>query len=795
MEWIIRALLNVIIEGVTDFFKWMLAIFQGLSINIGYNENSSSNKLFIAKYFEGESKGLFDEIFPNASSFFSVFLLLAYGTAIGIMIFQLYKSMLSANIRDGESPIGLVGRGIFTFFMISTSYDWFIFLEKIGNKFLKEFQTVFSAAEKSFYKDIPNNVFNAIGRLKNMDKLFKGSGTVIVNKKTVYTADVGFGNDGNIGLLILVAILFAALAIQFAKLLIEIYERYVVLGVLFYTCPLAFSTLVSQRTKEIFSKWIQMVLSQFLLMMFNIFFVTVFIGAFENMLLPLKEHNYLFEGPADMVTKMFILIAWLVTGMKADEHLKSLGLSASRTGQGLMGAIVAGTALTSTVASIPGKVITGTRRTVSNAKAMRDTASNIHSKVRRDNAEQADAERVVSNAQRQDGKFTQEGASSIFYSDNSKVKVKGHDAKDAFNEMGIGADNSEFKKQFDYTTSVNSVDENGNVTKMEKKGNTFEQADWNKSEFGSGLATIKNSDGEVIAQFGDQKKYQTPDNVAMKSTKMKNGNYVNYAATADIINHDQNEMIKHLNASKLEWGARGSNQISWQKGTPVYDKDGKITLDSNGKPVMKNENSGIATGFKDSKPMYQAAPRYIADCDPQRGSIIDSKVGDTPISIQKVETKPGFTKINEAASSPELVPKPEYGKQVYQGGNAGENTKYAKYANFDNSKASNPFNSRQSESSEHVKNTHAENRTTYNSSHHESTRNDSMRTHSTYSQTERNNTTYNSSKQRNAEDMRKNTKSNTTRGYGHKEVHESKYKRNAERSKESNPFRRNRNKD
>ena len=69
---------------------------------------------------------------------------------------------------------------------------------------------------------------------------------------------------------ILILILLIALGWNYFKLLLECVERYIVVGVLCYTSPLAFAMGGSKATNQVFKSWCRMVGSQLLLLVLNV---------------------------------------------------------------------------------------------------------------------------------------------------------------------------------------------------------------------------------------------------------------------------------------------------------------------------------------------------------------------------------------------------------------------------------------------------------------------------------------------------------------------------------------------
>ena len=78
-----------------------------------------------------------------------------------------------------------------------------------------------------------------------------------------------------VGLLLLI-ILEVSLGWNYFKLLLETVERYVVVGVLCYTSPLAFAMGGSKETNSVFRSWCRMVGAQLILLVMNVWFLRAF---------------------------------------------------------------------------------------------------------------------------------------------------------------------------------------------------------------------------------------------------------------------------------------------------------------------------------------------------------------------------------------------------------------------------------------------------------------------------------------------------------------------------------------
>lgn len=73
---------------------------------------------------------------------------------------------------------------------------------------------------------------------------------------SVVTVLVGSLVSGSVSLIVLILVLIVAW--NYIKLLFEAAERYILVGVLIYTAPVAFATGASENTSNVFSAWCRM---------------------------------------------------------------------------------------------------------------------------------------------------------------------------------------------------------------------------------------------------------------------------------------------------------------------------------------------------------------------------------------------------------------------------------------------------------------------------------------------------------------------------------------------------------
>lgn len=172
-----------------------------------------------------------EEYFPFVSKAFTVMQYTAWALLFLITVWQLFR-VFGGPVTDAENPWALIGRS--ALFALLIGYAKPIF---------------------SMCLDIATAPYTALMDIQMTaeDFTFAGIEAMLMNGLTTLIATISV-----VGLLLLV-ILEIALGWNYFKLLLETVERYIVVGVLCYTSPLAFSMGASKATTPVFRSWCRMV--------------------------------------------------------------------------------------------------------------------------------------------------------------------------------------------------------------------------------------------------------------------------------------------------------------------------------------------------------------------------------------------------------------------------------------------------------------------------------------------------------------------------------------------------------
>ena len=189
--------------------------------------------------------------FPAAATMYSIFVALAMGLILLKWVWQLFKNYgLSAGI-EAEDPAKLSLRSVLFLLLAYCSDSVVRTILEIGGT---PYQWILTS-------DLPSLDFGSFN--------------------AVFLTVLGVCANGAVAIIALVLILI--LAWNYIKLLFEAAERYVLLGVLVYTAPVAFAMGSSQATSNIFKSWCRMLGGQLFLLVMNAWCLRLFtsmVGAF-----------------------------------------------------------------------------------------------------------------------------------------------------------------------------------------------------------------------------------------------------------------------------------------------------------------------------------------------------------------------------------------------------------------------------------------------------------------------------------------------------------------------------------
>ena len=245
-----------------------------------------------------------EEYFPFVTKAYDIMQVTAWAILILIVVWQLFRAF-GGPITEAENPWHLLIRGAIFAFLIGYAKPIFTACLSIARAPYTSLMDVSMTGEDFTFAGIEQALTSGL--------------TTIVSVASV------------IGL-ILILILEIALGWNYFKLLLETVERYIVVGVLCYTSPLAFSVGGSKATNTVFRSWCRMVGSQLLLLVMNVWFLRGFASSMGQFI---ANGGALTTGKGSIFLWMFCALAYLKCAQRFDSYLASIGLNVAQTGSSM----------------------------------------------------------------------------------------------------------------------------------------------------------------------------------------------------------------------------------------------------------------------------------------------------------------------------------------------------------------------------------------------------------------------------------------------------------------------------
>lgn len=242
--------------------------------------------------------------FPFVTKAFEVMQYMAWAVLFLITVWQLFR-VFGGPITEAENPWQLLLRSALFALLVGAARPIFTMALDIARAPYTALMEVSMEAEDFTFAGIEEALKNGL--------------TTIVSTVTVVGP-------------ILILILLIALGWNYFKLLLECVERYIVVGVLCYTSPLAFAMGGSKATNQVFKSWCRMVGSQLLLLVLNVWFLRAFdssVGQF------IGNGGALASGNGSVFLWLFCALAFLKTAQKFDSYLAAMGLNVAQTGSSM----------------------------------------------------------------------------------------------------------------------------------------------------------------------------------------------------------------------------------------------------------------------------------------------------------------------------------------------------------------------------------------------------------------------------------------------------------------------------
>lgn len=126
-------------------------------------------------------------------------------------------------------------------------------------------------------------------------------------------------------LLVLTLIVILLIGWNILKLMLEVCQRFLMIGVLAYSAPLIYPTLSSQATGDIFKRWVGMFAGQCAIMTISAWMLKVIVSGFS---FQVTDTNILF--------RLVLTLAFCKIAQRTDTYMQQLGIGVATTGGNLI---------------------------------------------------------------------------------------------------------------------------------------------------------------------------------------------------------------------------------------------------------------------------------------------------------------------------------------------------------------------------------------------------------------------------------------------------------------------------
>lgn len=285
----------------------------------------------------GADPTLFKEVFPVTESLQQAFMAIGFGLAIGLVMFGCFRNMFSGLGWAGEKPFQMVIRfliAVCLVFLLPNIMSYFYYQTEGGGSGL--FKTI----------------YDGIGEVEVEGSSTFGFGffDIVGSATNIFTSGISKTASS-----IVLLILMTVIAINFVKLLVEMFERYLLLNFLIFMSPLAASAVTLESTMKIFASYIKMFIGQMLMMLMNLISLKIISSGMSIAGSVIGGGvSISVEGIGEEFMPFVVLlliIAMLKVLQRVDNYARDIGLTVGITGGNLLDDIVGTSAMFKPVAS------------------------------------------------------------------------------------------------------------------------------------------------------------------------------------------------------------------------------------------------------------------------------------------------------------------------------------------------------------------------------------------------------------------------------------------------------------
>ena len=272
--------------------------------------------------------GLLAEKFPVLATAYDIFQFTALGITISIAAVNLVRYFGGQMAEIEETPISCVFRGLIAGALIFAGGH---FLEIIINLAKKPYSALLSVDATA------GGTLEGIAAANNLNLE-----TLSVNVATFsFPLHSGYV-IGTAAATLIAFVMICIIAFNLIKVMLEAAQRFVMIGVLLYSCPLAFSTCASRNTMQIFKKWLAMFIGECITMTMSVWLLQAIVSGF----------SYNPDSPDGYLLKFFLTLALCKIAQKLDNIVSQLGFNNATMGGNILNDILGAAATIGTGANM-----------------------------------------------------------------------------------------------------------------------------------------------------------------------------------------------------------------------------------------------------------------------------------------------------------------------------------------------------------------------------------------------------------------------------------------------------------
>ena len=150
----------------------------------------------------------------------------------------------------------------------------------------------------------------------------------------ILTGSTGLGIDlaiiGDLAISMISLLMTIIIGWNLFKLVVEICERWLIVGVMVFTSPIIYCTIPSSATSNIFRRWVGMFIGSVIQMSLSVMFLKLILSGFNG------------NSQVPAVMKLFMILAMCKIAQRLDTYLQQIGVGVATTGGSMLDDLVAG---------------------------------------------------------------------------------------------------------------------------------------------------------------------------------------------------------------------------------------------------------------------------------------------------------------------------------------------------------------------------------------------------------------------------------------------------------------------